>query len=410
MELLSALVLFLLPFERIPSFDFHGVTIRISSLVILVFIIGWLPQLVFSKKWLPFSKIDKAALAYLVVAALSILVATNPHRSLLVVGLTGFVMCGYLLISRTYRDHWSYDKISDVVVAAGVITALFGLFQFFGDAAGLSLHVTGLKEMYDKNVLGFARIQSTGLEPLYYANFLAFPILVVAERFLSCRTRRFDSVILGLLVMTYALTLSRGGYIALSVGAFVLGVAAVYNKTPSIHQVGRLILPVIVAIGLALTSISLTNHHGLQKFTAEATNAPSVQASSSDPRLAHYKEAFRIWITKPILGAGIGNFGIVETLPKPPTGYDIVNNEYLEVLAETGIIGFVALVSLAAAALTTLFKVLRREPKNSAAIVLLAALFALGTQYNFFSTLYYLYLWVLLGLIDAIGYQVVKKG
>lgn len=65
-------------------------------------------------------------------------------------------------------------------------------------------------------------------------------------------------------------------------------------------------------------------------------------------RLLLWKDALRVYLDFPILGSGFGTFRYVYPLYKDsmelPMAYSYAHNDYLEVLAETGFLGFAALV------------------------------------------------------------------
>src|SRR5690606_6265065 len=116
----------------------------------------------------------------------SVLVASDQVRSIQVMGFFSVVLVGYLLISRTFRAQFSRIQVENIVITAGVLTAVFGLYQFVGNSYfNLSSTYTGLAEAYEKGTFAFARVQSVGLEPLYYANFLLLPIFILLARMLG---------------------------------------------------------------------------------------------------------------------------------------------------------------------------------------------------------------------------------
>jgi O-antigen ligase len=401
---LANALLFLLPYEHIPSMEVFGITVRLSSLVIIIFVLGVLPRLIASKKIFPLSVIDKSIIVFYVACLLSIFVAQDIGRALIVAELLGFVLMGYILVTRAYRQSFDYKKISSFLLAAAVTTAIFGLFQFFGDVFGLSQHVTGLLDRYTKIVFGFPRIQSVGMEPLYYANFLLLPIFVLAARILSGKQspNKWNLAMLTVILWVFVLTLSRGGFIGFFVGLAVIIVGMIREKARW-SAAGYFIAVVLAALALSYASIRFASGmQGIKNFSSHAALAEGAQESSSaSPRIERYKEALRLFTEHPILGIGLGNYGVVNKFGRQPDGgYDIVNNQYLESLAETGIVGFGALVSVALLLIVNLWRH-GFVHHDMTALVLLATLFGIGVQYNFFSTIYILYIWVVIALAEA---------
>jgi O-antigen ligase len=134
----------------------------------------------------------------------------------------------------------------------------------------------------------------------------------------------------------------------------------------------------------------------------------SKQGESGFGRLQAFGQAIEAWETRPLTGIGLGNFGpYIKYYPveTPPSGWDIVNNEYLETLAETGLLGLASLFLVLAVVLLRSYSAYKRSDNEYLRAVLVgltAAFVAIFTQYNFFSTLYIIHIWVLLGLIVGV--------
>jgi len=121
------------------------------------------------------------------------------------------------------------------------------------------------------------------------------------------------------------------------------------------------------------------------------------------PRLATYRSAYHLFRSSPWVGVGLGNFALVTDQGKTDANqYPIVNNIYLEVLAETGILGALALFAIVVISLRTLWR-LRSSDSDMIfpTLALAPVLVGLLVQYNFFSTIYILFVWVVVGLVAA---------
>ena len=306
----------------------------------------------------------------------------------------------------------SKDQLKSVVrvllFVSGLI-GLFGLFQFLGDLAGLPTGLTGLRDLYTSEVFGFPRVQSTFLEPLYYANFLLIPISL-GTAFLLSGVRLVKPFILGglilLMLLNLGLTLSRGGYIALAATLLVLGIAYL----PKILTPHRLIL-LIVAAGLVVWGVTqflaLTGdkQETVETFTKQATGI--FTGASYYDRAETFSQAWDLYRFHPWLGVGIGNFGpnvALYPLTQPDSGWLIVNNEFLELMAETGALGFLSFIVLL---VVLFFRTIRASLQSadpfirSVNIALLAAFVGVIVQYQTFSILYIMHVWFLFGLMVA---------
>jgi O-antigen ligase len=78
-----------------------------------------------------------------------------------------------------------FKKIIIIFLLTTFFTCCFGIFQFIGDSFDLSTHITQLRPHYTKKILGFTRIQSTFIEPLYFGNFLILPLCLTTAFILN---------------------------------------------------------------------------------------------------------------------------------------------------------------------------------------------------------------------------------
>ncbi|MFA6954158.1 MAG: O-antigen ligase family protein, partial [Patescibacteria group bacterium] len=208
----------LLPFERIGAVDYAGITIRPSQVIAVILIITWLTQKAFKGK-LEWQKqpILWPILFFLGVNAIGLTHAENLQRSVMVFAFTAFTLLIGLLIPQIIKTEAQVKIVYLTLAITTLLVSCFGLFQFLGDLAGLPTSITGLRDLYTKDILGFPRVQSTALEPLYFANFLILPIsLFVAALFGKIKT----SGLLGLPLLiisgiAFILTVARGGYFGL---------------------------------------------------------------------------------------------------------------------------------------------------------------------------------------------------
>ena len=410
MDIFAYLLLFFLPFERIPSLQFHGVTVRISVILLIVAFFTVLPWLYVRRRLGPRSLLDTAIMVFAAIAILSSVFASEHSRSLEVVVFLASTILGYVVISRLLRGMFPIIKVLQTVVASGTITSLFGLYQFVGNSEGLAMKWTGLSTQYSKVVFSFPRVQSVGLEPLYFGNFLFFPILMLGTFLLTLerKPRWYELLSLLIMLVAFCLTLSRGAYSGILGGTVLLIVIFM-----ALRQIPRNLLLVggvaIASILISLGAIqAVSGSKGVQTFSHQATVTDTKTTSASvTPRLANFKEAWRLFKTKPVLGIGIGNYGIENTVsPHVPGGaYMIVNDQYLETLAETGILGFLALVGIIVTAFLSLKNAMLPTKDRWITYALAATFLGILIQYTTMSTIYLLYLWTVLALIEACSYQ-----
>ena len=407
---LLLLLIATLPFERIPSYDLFGVTIRLSTVIALALLAVSIRTLFRkSNDWLKQPWVWLGM--YFVVAILSLLTSLNPNKGAKVLIFTAFVFLISWVVSIYAREAGS-KKIIYVLYISTAISLLFGIYQFFGDLVGLSPYLTGLREAYTKAVFGFPRIQSFSLEPLYYANFLLIPGSISAFFFVKGR-KLYGMVLLSILVVVW-LTLSRGGYYAFAVVLICALIFAILSKRYvraiqmiSIVGISVLISLLLIAVGSNFNSGSskADSTTNIKRFQKQSTNTD--QGESVEGRAFSRNLAIQLFEQNPVKGVGPGNYGVHASNQYPeryPNDSSIVNNETLEILAETGLFGFIAILGFAISLLVRMFKVVKRvgiinlTGTNLLALALFVSLVATAVQYQAFSTLYITHIWVSVGL------------
>jgi putative inorganic carbon (HCO3(-)) transporter len=330
-------------------------------------------------------------------------------------------MAMVFIIPNLVKQKEHLDKIVKIIIFSCFIVSLFGLYQFLGDVAGLPSNLTGLREHYTSKVFGFPRIQSTCLEPLYFANYLLIPIsLCLAllsrkkEKFRFAIKPLYLVLILGIASINLILTLSRGGYLGF-VTVVLLSLIIFFKSFFTWKKVLIFILIASVAFISVYYFLKLAGKEkAIETFLTQATNI--TQGPSVVERTSTYEAAWKLFQEHPWLGIGVGNFGPVyskqsQIIPEK-IGWPIVNNEFLEILAETGIFGFLSFLALLVVLIFYSIQAIRKTQDNYLKTVLIALLVAfcgILVQYQTFSTLYIVHIWFLVGLMIATGNLAFKE-
>lgn len=407
-----ALIVFALPFERIGSIEIGGITLRVSYLFIVILGAAVVCRILLRRDPIRGGWYLFWILGFIASALASLLGSMNLVRGLQILGFTLITMVGAWLVVQTLNCP---EKIRVVVRAlfwSAIIVSLFGLYQFVGDFVGLPATLTGLREHYTSRVFGFARVQSTALEPLYFANYLLIPLAMVLALALSGKDKlktflapKYGGLLMVAGALALILTLSRGGYLG-ALAAILVLIAFYYKK---IFR-GKIILMVLllgVVLGItAYSMLSLTGTDATDRFWQQATNFGS--GASVEERYSAYDLALHYWELSPWTGIGYGNFGPrteLDAYHEPMDGWPIVNNEPLELLAEIGIVGFLWWVVLLGAVLWVAGRAIGKATAlyRPLLVGLLAAFIGIIVQYCTFSTLYLLQFWMVVGLLIALG-------
>ncbi|PIY96153.1 MAG: hypothetical protein COY66_04795 [Candidatus Kerfeldbacteria bacterium CG_4_10_14_0_8_um_filter_42_10] len=410
------LIAFFLPFERIGAYELGELTIRISQVLAIVTVLGWFfYQLFNSSFYFKKNPLNLPLTIFLLVNVVSLINAENLERSVSVLIYTIFTVIFGLLVPQLVTRKEQIDKIVKIIIISAFIVGAFGIFQFLGDTVGLPQSITGLRDLYTKEVLGFPRIQSTALEPLYFANYLLIPLGLLCALFLSkdLRFKHYQlALLLVLLGINLVLTVSRGGYLAFTALLVIVGIFYFRSLlTPKKIIIG--ITAIILIFFVATRFLGLGDSLNLEIFRGHVVNV--FYGAAYSERVETLQTALAGFHLHPWVGIGVGGFGpfaAVHPYVPPPEGWRIVNNEFIELLSEVGLWG---LLSFSVVILIIIFRSLKAiqigQDKNLKAVMigLLAAFVGVLVQYLTFSVLYIMHVWFLIGLMISVQNIIFEK-
>jgi len=412
-ELGIGLIGFLLPFERFPSVEVGGMAVRLNHLMIVVVLVSFiLAKLARRELKIPADPSRWFVALFLISLTFSLPVAVNLNRSFQLLAFMALMGLVYFTVTLVVQSERALKIALQGIIWGAAIAGVLALYQFFGDMIGLPNSVTLLKEGYDKSTFGFARVQAASIEPLYFANYLFLPLLVLAVALVRGQAekiigRRMAYLLTAILAIDFILTVSRGAYIA----ALGVLVAFIVLQAKLILRIKTIIAVVAVAIfilGGAYLALLRSEPRALDEFIAHVQVEDREEGESVVSRVNASKQALELWAEKPAFGIGFGNFGPrVQNDPdeKPEeAGWYIVNNEYLELLAENGLVslGLFALMFVVIFYRGTKAFFMSRSPfLRTMVLALMLALLGVAAQYATFSTLYIFHFWFLIGLVAA---------
>lgn len=398
------LLLLVLPFERIFTFEFSGYTLKLAYIFGIVLLLYFLSQVTTKKINISLYKEEIYLLLFVLLAILSTLWSIDWPRSLVVSSMIFFSTLIFYALRRLI-DSDLRQKLFILIITIGFLVSIFALWQFFVDKTSLS-QLSYLREEYKSLVFGFPRVQSTFLEPLYLANFLLIPIFLGIYLEISdyaARTYQISKSFLRLFLLITAtaffLTLSRGAFLALAI-SLVLFFGMMLFMRINILKLIKPLLIIILSFGIAVLSIlSVGGAEGLKKYFGHAT----VNDITTGESVLDRKETISVAISRLYqhpFGVGAGAFGALPEFKSDIAlqGYQTVNNLYLEILVEEGFLGLILFVLFLVYYLINL----AGQGKNNKLLLIisLSLISALLIQYLFFSTLYIIYIWVVLAMLS----------
>ncbi|MFC7724023.1 O-antigen ligase family protein [Nocardioides sp. GCM10028917] len=241
-------------------------------------------------------------------------------------------MAGVLLLATdgiTTRERHRV-LLRRLALAAGVV-AVLGLVQYAThqiwvdrlSIPGLTASTAG-QELSER--AGFARPSGTSTHPIEYGVVLAMALpLVIALAGGQHRQRLFFRVLLVPMILSIYLSVSRSAYVCALVALVVMALSWDHRKR--IHA-GFFLLVTSVAMYLWVPGLLGT----IVTLFSQGEDDPSVAS-----RTGSYEIAAQFITNSPLLGRGFGTF-----LPK----YWILDNGYLGLLIEGGILGLVGLLAV----------------------------------------------------------------
>lgn len=407
-----------LPFERIPSFDLLGITLRFS-VIIGLFIIARAAFLLYTKKikfsWNPMYLLLAIFLAWIILLVPE---SINFRRAIEVVIFNGFVIVLCISISLIYKKEYTKYLIY-ALFATTLVSCFFAYYQFFGDVSGLSIKITGLAERYTSGLFGFPRVQGFSLEPLYLGSFLligimtSLALLVVKDK--EVVKIKTNYVLLFVYTNILFITTARSAIYAFVFG--ILGmIVIVFFKRKELLK--NCFLPLLVIIASFVFALGIVNYgsklpagimsalgkKGISVYTSQLTNTG---LDAGDERAISRKQAINIIKSEKVvvlIGIGPGQFGpFITNNGENKNDWPIVNNLPLEILVEEGALGLLLLLAFLVLVMYLTFRSINLKKPISINEVLrlslLAYLLTQFIQYQAFSTLYVIHLWLVIGLL-----------
>ncbi len=321
-----------------------------------------------------------------------------------------------------------WDWLTFALVVAGAANAVIGIYQYFGGSGALHLLIDGVH----------FRAFGTFGQPNPFGGFMGLvaPLAGMAalgalqRLWLRWRKQRmltlipvlvlgFYSLAFALITVALIMSWSRGAWLGLA-ASFGVMLFALPRKT----WIGALL---IGAAGLVVGGLWLTDRlpntivSRVESATLEIFSASDVRGVTITPqnyanveRLAHWQAAVNMATNHPWLGVGFGNYEIAYRQYNLiawdlPLGH--AHNYYLNVLAETGIIGLMAYTTFWALVFFYAWRA-RQHPDPSARLIAVGLLggFVYLNVHSLTDNLYvnnlFLHIGVMLGILAVLERQI----
>ncbi len=246
------------------------------------------------------------------------------------------------------------------LIALAFIEAGEACFQLlFGAPAGVFVHGHPVP-----------RVAGSLEGPNQFAGWLNVLVPVLLARTLVHRNGWLVAALV-LAAVAEAATLSRSGIVAGLAAAAVVVVVTRPSRTVGVRfgAGGVALVAVLVTLGLSF---------GLEARFFSLAELP--QPDHLGTRAILWSSALALWRLSPLVGIGAGNFELALQMVGHPDVHTHANSVYLQALAETGVVGFVAMLGLIA---TTILTFARRFSRRPLVIGMFAASVALALHQVF---------------------------
>jgi O-antigen ligase len=172
------------------------------------------------------------------------------------------------------------------------------------------------------------------------------------SRSLKAEKKMLLAIAAVIMALACVLTSSRGGLACLVVGVLVVGLISRTTAGNESRESGSGRTTIVLAgVGFAVVVVALVVFVGGDQSLLRGIGLDNPTGDLTNGRLHFWSVALIIFAANPILGAGLDAFGVAFTQHDTWNGtfrVEQAHNEYLQILAEGGILGLVAVLSFVA--------------------------------------------------------------
>lgn len=235
-----------------------------------------------------------------------------------------------VLSLHTFRSPKTWRRLLWVLLAFGFAQALYGLLHAMSGAAAPSLRWAHGTFVNKNHFAGYLELTI----PLAFAALILQRERVASQQRRSPGEQAVKMLLLAgfslLAIAALVLSGSRGGLISFSAGLVVFTLLAVRRGLMNRRLAGILLLAGVIAAVLLAANLDRIRAHG-----DELEHAVRIRAEI-------WKSAWHIFQDFPVAGAGLGTYSHLSRRYRTFQGvlfFEHAHNDYIEYLAETGVVG-----------------------------------------------------------------------
>jgi len=391
-----------------------GITV---TQVVFVFVLGlwWAWMSLRQDRRVVLTPIAVTLFLFLALALPSLWGTTSMADSLAELSRWLVTIFSYIIIVNSVQTRREMNWLIGVMLAAGLSEALLGVVQSYAQFGPTSFNVAGL----------LTRAYGTIGAPNSFAGYInmSLPLalalaayhwgkwgsarraahLLDRPSYISWRYLRNPillSIVAGVLFLTLVNSLSRGAWIALACGVLVMVFALGRRAKAAIAVLlASVLLIVVLALAGAVPPVLSDRFDQLvtqiQIFDPRGV-VPTPDNYALVERMVHWEVAGNMFLSNPWTGVGFGNFNTLFTkfgIQGWPYSRGNAHNYYLNVAAETGVVGLIGYMIMLITAFTVGFRALRRvrlrgDTYGEAVVIGALGLLTTFVVHNFFEDLH----------------------
>lgn len=252
-----------------------------------------------------------------------------------------------LMLTRLFPDIGLQGKAVKIVVACGILVALFGVIQYTllpNDAlqhVGYSRENGVLPAFFIDEKPDLERVMSTVRDPNSLGSYLIITVVVMLTVLFATKRQATRQMILGGLILTtlcLAFTFSRSallGFVA-AVGLFILLGDNPVRRWLGVHK--KLVVASAAAVFILIAGVfySVQNTYYVQNVIFHADQS-TVMENPNELRIRFWQESVIAVVLEPA-GTGPGTAGLA-SIRNDKQGTILNENYYLQIANEVGLLG-----------------------------------------------------------------------
>lgn len=313
-------------------------------------------------------------------ATISIIWSENKVRGVLTAGIIWLIAFSVINILNMGLKKADLKKILKIYLISASVAAGICILQCILDVFGVSRDITLLCQGCTYRTFGFPHPNGLAIEPQFMGNLLITPAIISLGLFYNeIKSKKNKRTMFGyaalsfFLIMTLYICFSRGALYAFGIAGLILGIMLLIRDKSA--RAFWLLAPTVLGCLFGLlaqgifSEISPTSENfaqGIQRSihqitlgkidirekaeetpnNAEESSFSGYVEESTDIRISVTESAIKAWQKHKWLGVGLGSAG--QAISKETGGWEkeIIQNEYINILTELGLIGTVILISM----------------------------------------------------------------